>query len=119
MSTYLAVEDYIPAGAEILDASLKTSQVGEGERAAERGALRPAPSLCAGLGLVAVQRDADLRRPHRLDGRLPARRHLRTDLLRSCSCSRASSSALPARAWQLYFPEVQANSAGAVFEIKP
>jgi hypothetical protein len=25
---------------------------------------------------------------------------------------------LPARAWQLYFPEVQANSAGSVFEIK-
>ena len=26
---------------------------------------------------------------------------------------------LPARAWQFYFPDVQGNSAGAVFEIKP
>jgi len=26
---------------------------------------------------------------------------------------------LPARAWQFYFPEVQGNSAGELFEIKP
>lgn len=116
---YLAVTDYIPAGAEILDISLNTSQIGTGG------------------GEPTVQQTYDPRHPFEKGwgwwlfsqpqiyddhiawtaNYLPAGTYQLTYTL--VLLQPGQYRALPARAWQLYFPEVQANTAGAVFEIKP
>ncbi len=121
---FLVVEDYIPAGAEILDTRLKTSQ---SEGWEEEPWVEEAP--------VAVNYDP--RRPY-TDGwgwwlfseesiyddhitwtadYLPAGTYELTYTL--VILQPGEFNLLPARAWQFYFPDVQANSAGERFAIQP
>ncbi len=115
---YLAVTDYIPAGAEILDLNLKTTQIGtEGEPAIQQ-TYDPRRPYEKGWGWWLFNQ------PQIYDDHLAwtvnylsvgSYQLTYTMVLLQPGQYRA----LPARAWQLYFPEVQANTAGAVFEIKP
>jgi alpha-2-macroglobulin len=119
---YLMVEDYLPAGAEVRDVSLKTSQLGEDIELEWETELEPEPLY-------------DYRRPFE-DGwgwwlfqgpqiyadhiawsadYLPAGTYTLTyDLVVT---QPGEFRVLPARAWEFYFPEVQGTSAGTVFEI--
>jgi len=106
---YLAVEDYIPAGAEILNASLKTSQQGLSEYN------RAAP-FEDGWGWWYFN-DPQIYDDHiawTADS-LPAGTYELTYLL--TINQPGEYRVLPARAWEFYFPEVQGSSAGAIFEI--
>jgi hypothetical protein len=107
---YLVVEDYIPAGAEILDSSLKTSQQG----ADSVDARTP---FAGGWGWWYF---AD---PHIYDDHiawaaesLPAGTYELTYTL--VLTHLGEYQVLPARAWEFYFPEVQGNSAGELFVIE-
>jgi hypothetical protein len=116
---YLAVTDYIPAGAEILDTSLKTSQIGE--EGAEPGGeviYNPRRPFDKGWGwwLFSSPKIYDDHIAWTADS-LPAGTYELTYTL--VLLQPGLYRVLPARAWQLYFPDVQANSAGEVFEIKP
>ncbi len=116
-SYYVMVEDFIPAGMEILNRSLKTSELGK--------------------DLTDVQMQFDDRDPF-LDGwgwwlfnepqirddsilftadYLPAGTYVLTYTL--IPLQAGEYRVLPAHAWQAFFPEVQGTSAGMVFEIKP
>ncbi|HSG45737.1 MAG TPA: Ig-like domain-containing protein [Anaerolineales bacterium] len=116
-SYYVMVEDYIPAGMEILDRNLKTSQLGVDSTG------------------VQVQFDDD--DPFRYgwgwwlfndpqihdDGilftsdYLPAGTYTLTYTL--VPVQAGEFRVLPAHAWQSFFPEVQGMSAGTIFEIVP
>jgi len=107
---YLIVEDTIPAGAEILDTSLKTSQ--------------------AGAVMVDVQQPFEggwgwwyFNQPLIFDNRiawaadyLPAGTYELTYTL--VLVHPGEYQVLPARAWEFYFPEVQGNSSGDLFVIE-
>ncbi len=119
---YLMVEDYLPAGTEILDLSLKTSQLGQDTDLEWESEPQPQPLY-------------DYRRPFD-DGwgwwyfqgpqvyadhiawsatYLPAGTYALTyDLVITHP---GEFRVLPARAWEFYFPEVQGTSAGTVFEV--
>ena len=114
---YLLVEDYLPAGAEILDASLKTTQQG----------IEIDPSLPLFGG-----RDpfADgwgwwyFHNPQIYDERIawaadyvPAGSYELTYTL--VLLQAGEYRVLPARGWQFYFPDVQGHTPGAVFRIEP
>jgi len=107
---YLMVEDYIPAGSEILDASLKTSQqfISEPD---------PSDPFRGGWGWWYFND------PQVYDDRiawsvdyLPAGTYELTYTL--VPNQPGEYRVLPARAWEFYFPEFQGNSAGEIFEIK-
>jgi len=110
------VEDYIPAGTEILNTNLKTSQLGEYE---EPGPLYdPRTPFSHGWGWWLFD-------PARIyddhiswtASYLPAGTY---DLTYTLVILQAGEyRILPAHAWMFYFPEVQGNSAGEVLEIKP
>ena len=107
---YLVVEDYIPAGAEILDTSLKTSQAG----AAVYDVQDP---FGGGWGWWYFNQ------PLIYDDHLawaadyvPAGTYELTYTL--VLTHPGKYQVLPARAWEFYFPEVQGNSAGALFVIE-
>jgi uncharacterized protein YfaS (alpha-2-macroglobulin family) len=121
-SHYVMVEDFIPAGMEILNRSLKTSQQGlEGTE--------------AGVQVQPEQFDASdpfaegwgwwlFHEPQiRDDGilfsadYLPAGTYELTYTL--VPLQAGEYRVLPAHAWESFFPEVQGTSAGALFEIKP
>ncbi len=111
---YLAVEDFIPAGAEVLNTSLKTVPLG----------MEPLPDFDphdpfgAGWGwwyfnLPAIRDEsiswtADY---------LPAGTYELTYIL--VLLQPGDYRVLPARALQLYFPDVQGTSAGTIFIIEP
>ncbi|MFC2026161.1 hypothetical protein ACFLUC_03100, partial [Chloroflexota bacterium] len=115
---HILVEDYIPAGGEIIDSRLKTSQIGEGD----------APK---------TEVVNDLRQPFEngwgwwhfhepliydehitwAADYLPAGTYELTYTL--VLAQAGEFQVLPARAWQFYFPEVQANSSGEVFKVLP
>jgi len=115
---YLAVEDYIPAGSEILDISLKTSQQGEGEEPQEVSLYDPRRPYEKGWGWWLFN-ESQIYDDHIawIADYLPAGTYELTYTL--VILQPGEYQVLPARAWQLYFPEAQANSAGTVFEIKP
>jgi uncharacterized protein YfaS (alpha-2-macroglobulin family) len=117
-SYFLAVEDYIPAGSEILDLRLKTSQVGEGGEPQSEVLYDPRRPFAQGWGwwLFNPARIYDDHIAWTADY-LPAGTYELTYTL--MILQPGEYRALPARAWQLYFPDVQAHSAGTVFEIKP
>ncbi|MDH5506398.1 MAG: Ig-like domain-containing protein [Anaerolineae bacterium] len=113
---YVVVEDHIPAGTEILDISLKTTQQGYPQD---------------------IQPDYDPRDPFKngwgwwffnqpkirdksiswTANYLPAGTY---ELVYTLVIVHPGEyRVLPARAWQFYFPEVQGSSAGALFEILP
>ncbi len=114
---HLVVEDYIPAGAEILDASLKTSQLGLPEEpVAEQ--YDPSRPYNDGWGWWYFSK------PQVFDDHiawatdyLPAGTYQLTYTL--VTLQPGEYRLLPARAWQFYFPDIQANTPGALFEIKP
>ncbi len=106
---YLAVEDYIPAGAEIYNANLKTSQQGLPDYAID-------DPFGSGWGWWYFNN------PQIYDDHiawavnyLPAGTYELTYIL--VLNQPGAYRVLPAHAWQFYFPEVQGTSAGAIFEI--
>jgi uncharacterized protein YfaS (alpha-2-macroglobulin family) len=122
---YLMLEDYLPAGAEVLDTRLKTSQQG----AAVEGVVRcdgleegrcydPLAPFTGGWGwwyFAGPQVYAD-HVAWRAEGLPPGTYELTYTLV---LLQAGQFQALPARAWQFYFPEVQATSPGAVFTVEP
>lgn len=114
---YLLVEDYLPAGAEVLDSSLKTTQQG----------VSPDPNLPLFGG-----RDpfADgwgwwyFHNPRIYDERIawaadyvPAGTYELTYTI--VLLQAGEYRVLPARGWQFYFPDVQGHTPGALFRIAP
>jgi uncharacterized protein YfaS (alpha-2-macroglobulin family) len=116
-SYYIMVEDHIPAGMEILNRALKTSELGvdtsnvqvqfdEGDPFADGWGwwLFNEPQI-RDEGILFT---ADY---------LPAGTYVLTYTL--VPLQAGEYHVLPAHAWQAFFPEVQGTSAGAVFEVKP
>jgi hypothetical protein len=119
---YLLVEDYLPAGAEILDTSLKTSQQVVPEF--EQPEPEPAPLYSAddpfqdgwGWWLFSSPQVYDERIAWSADY-LPAGSY---ELTYTLSLTQPGEyQVLPARAWQFYFPDVQGVGAGTIFNIQP
>jgi uncharacterized protein YfaS (alpha-2-macroglobulin family) len=107
---YVVVEDYVPAGAEILDTSLKTSQQGA------VGDYDPTQAVSEGWGWWYFQ-DPQVYDDHiawAVESLPPGTYELTYTLV---IVHPGEYRVLPARAWQFYFPEVQGNSEGEVFEI--
>lgn len=114
---YFSVTDYIPAGAEILNSALKTSQQGETSTSAA-ALVDPSRPFDEGWGWWYfhtpqiypdhIQWNADY---------LPAGTYQLTYTLLPALAGEYR--ALPAHAWLTYFPEVQGTTAGAVFTILP
>ena len=116
---YLLVEDYLPAGAEVLDTSLETSQQGlpEGEPA-QQPLYDPRRPFEDGWGWWYFTS------PRLYDDHvswasayLPAGTYELTYLL--VVVQPGEYRVLPAHAWMFYFPETQGNSAGAIFTVRP
>jgi len=107
---YLLVEDFIPAGTEVLDTSLKTSQQGD---ELPLDLLSPFQGGWGWWYFVDPQIHDD--RVSWAVNVLPAGTY---ELIYQLVPLQAGEyRVLPARARQLYFPEVQGNSAGDVFKI--
>ena len=107
---YLQVEDYFPAGAEVLDISLKTSQ---------QGAVlpyNPQAPFEGGWGWWYFN-DPQVFDDHIAwaVNALPAGTYELT--YQFITILPGEYRVIPARAFQTYFPEVQGNSAGEIFEI--
>jgi len=112
---YLNVEDYAPAGTEIVNPILKTSQQGEDELNVEY--FSPDNPYADGWGWWyfdnpriyrdRIQWTADF---------LPAGTYVLTYTL--IPSLPGEYRALPAHAWMTFFPEVQGTSAGSLFEIR-
>jgi alpha-2-macroglobulin len=114
---YLALEDYIPGGAEILNTSLKTTAQGEGSGVEVQQNYDPENPYADGWGwwLFNPAQIYDDHITFTADY-LPAGTYVLTYTL--VPLQSGEYQVLPTRAWQTYFPEVQATSAGAAFEIK-
>jgi uncharacterized protein YfaS (alpha-2-macroglobulin family) len=124
---YVRVEDAIPAGSEILDTSLKISQLGAfdvpEEAPVEQGTepaaqFDPRHPFAAGWGWWYFQR------PHIFDDHiawsadfLPAGTYVLQYTL--TALQPGVYRVLPASARQVYFPEIQGSSAGTIFTIAP
>jgi uncharacterized protein YfaS (alpha-2-macroglobulin family) len=124
---YVILEDYIPAGAELLDTSLKTSQLGGPDlseldvtdQALTPEALFEAQNpFSAGWGWWLFQK------PQIFDDHitwsadyLPAGSYVLEYIF--TALQPGEFRVLPAHAHQLYFPEVQGSSAGTIFMITP
>ena len=117
---YLVVEDYLPAGSEVLDTSLETSQQGEefAVEPAEKPLFDPSDPFGAGWGwwFFSPSRIYDDHIAWSADF-LPAGSYVLEYVL--VPLQAGEYRVLPARAWQFYFPEVQGNSAGSIFTINP
>jgi uncharacterized protein YfaS (alpha-2-macroglobulin family) len=109
-SYYLMVEDYFPAGAEVLDVSLKTTQT------APDSPFNPQAPFEQGWGWWYFNdpRVFDDRIVWSVDW-LPAGTYEFT--YQFVPVLPGEYKVIPTRAYQNYFPEVQGNSAGDVFEI--
>ncbi|MBN2118242.1 MAG: Ig-like domain-containing protein [Anaerolineales bacterium] len=114
---YVMVEDFIPAGMEILNRSLKTSQqaIDSTEVQVQFDGSDP---FAEGWGWWLFHEPQV-----RDDGilftadHLPAGTYVLTYTL--VPLQAGEYRVLPAHAWEAFFPEVQGTSAGVVFEIKP
>jgi hypothetical protein len=115
-SYYVTLEDHIPAGTEILDQALKTSQ--QGDSATNVQAIYdPDDPFARGWGWWYFNQ------PQIRDDRitwtadyLPAGTY---ELSYTLIPTQAGEfRVLPAHAWQAFFPDVQGTSAGMIFEIK-
>jgi len=115
---YLLVEDYLPAGAEVLDTSLKTSQQGLTQEEQPAPLFDPRQPFREGWGWWYFQaaRIYDDHIAWAADYLPPGTYELTYILV---ILQPGEYRVLPARAWQFYFPEVQGNSAGQVFTIRP
>jgi len=116
-SYYVMVEDFIPAGMEILNRSLKTSQLGVDETQVQVQFDDKDP-FADGWGWWLFH-EPQVRDDSILFSAefLPAGTYVLTYTL--VPLQAGEYRVLPAHAWQAFFPEVQGTSAGAVFEIKP
>ncbi len=112
---YLQVVDYIPAGTEVLDLSLQTSQIGEAEQGVSYDPLDP---LARGWGwwYFGSQQVFDDRISWMAE-LLPAGTYELTYTL--VILQPGQFQVIPAQAHQIYFPEVQGVSQGSLFEILP
>jgi uncharacterized protein YfaS (alpha-2-macroglobulin family) len=101
------VEDYIPAGAEILDVSLNTSQEAQYD---------PSTVFDMGWGWweFGSPRIYDVHISWAANQLPPGTYELVYQIV---TLLPGEYRVLPPRAYQLYFPEVQGNGAGEVFEI--
>ncbi len=114
---YLMLEDFLPAGAEILDTSLKTSQQGQGSGMDVSINFDSEDPYGRGWGWWYFDS------PRIFDDHiqwsanfLPAGSYELTYTI--IPIQAGEFRVLPAHAWQTYFPEVQGTSAGEIFEIK-
>jgi len=118
-SHYVMVEDFIPAGMEILNRSLKTSQQGiEETNASAQVQFDDKDPFANGWGWWLFH-EPQIRDDSILFSAdyLPAGTYVLTYTL--VPLQAGEYRVLPAHAWESFFPEVQGTSAGAVFEIKP
>jgi uncharacterized protein YfaS (alpha-2-macroglobulin family) len=115
---YLLVEDYLPAGTEVLDTSLKTSQLGIPEEQTQGPLYDVRRPFEKGWGWWFFT-DPTIYDDHIswASAFVPAGTYELTYLL--VVLQPGEYSVLPARSWMFYFPEVQGNSAGTVFAVKP
>jgi uncharacterized protein YfaS (alpha-2-macroglobulin family) len=114
---YVMVEDLIPAGTEILNRALKTSQ--QGINATDvQAQFDDNDPFAEGWGWWLFH-EPQIRDDSILFAAdyLPAGTYVLTYTL--IPLQAGEYRVLPAHAWQAFFPEVQGTSAGAVFEIKP
>ncbi len=116
-SYYVVLDDFIPAGMELLNRTLKTSQQGENTTEAQVVVDDEHP-YSQGWGWWYFNQ------PQLHDDRiswmadyLPAGTYELTYTLLPTSAGEFH--VLPAHAWLAFFPDVQGTSAGTVFEIKP
>ncbi|NJC96402.1 MAG: hypothetical protein FIB03_08700 [Anaerolineae bacterium] len=116
-SYYVMVEDRIPAGMEVLNRNLKTSQLGI-DSTAVQVQFDDRDPFAEGWGWWLFN-DPQIRDEGILFSAdfLPAGTYVLTYTL--VPLQAGEFRVLPAHAWQAFFPEVQGTSAGAVFEIKP
>jgi uncharacterized protein YfaS (alpha-2-macroglobulin family) len=116
-SYYVTLEDFIPAGTEILNQTLKTSQQGE-EATVVQVVYDADNPFARGWGWWYFDE------PQIHDDRitwtadyLPAGTYELTYSLLPAQAGEFH--VLPAHAWQAFFPDVQGTSAGTIFEITP
>jgi len=116
-SYYVMVEDFIPAGTEILNRALKTSQQGI-ESTEVQVQFDETDPFADGWGWWLFH-EPQIRDEGILftADYLPAGTYVLTYTL--IPLQAGEYRVLPAHAWESFFPEVQGTSAGAVFEIKP
>ena len=116
-SYYVMVEDHIPAGMEILNRALKTSQQAIDSTDVEVQYDEKDP-FADGWGWWLFH-EPQVRDDSILFSAdyLPAGTYVLTYTL--VPLQAGEYRVLPARAWQAFFPEVQGSSAGALFEIEP
>ena len=112
---YIMVEDFIPAGTEILNQQLKTSQLGEQDTGTFAYAVDNPFARGWGWWLFANPQIHDDSILWAADY-LPAGTYVLTYTI--IPTQAGAYRVLPAHAWQAYFPEVQGTSAGEVFEIR-
>lgn len=120
-SYYVMVEDYIPAGAEVLNSSLKTTRQGfdeYGNPVETSAEYDPANPYADGWGwwLFGSPQIYDERITW-MASYLPAGAYELT--YRITLLQAGQFQVLPAYAQEIYFPDVQGSSAGALFEIVP
>ncbi len=115
-SYYFNVEDYIPAGAEILDATLKTSQQGEPATTVE--VYDPENPFADGWGWWYFSQPHIYRDHIQWNAEyLPSGTYQLTYTI--IPALAGEYRVLPAHAWLTFFPDVEGTSAGSTFEIKP
>jgi len=116
-SYYVMVEDYIPAGMEILNRALKTSQQGV-DTTGVQVQFDDKDPFANGWGWWLFH-DPQIRDEGILytADYLPAGTYMLTYTL--VPLQAGEYQVLPAHAWESFFPEVQGTSAGTIFEIKP
>ena len=114
---YVMVEDHIPAGAEVLDRNLKTTQQAEDGTEVQVQFDDDDP-FAQGWGWWLFH-EPQIRDESILFSAdyLPAGTYVLTYTLVPLQAGQYR--VLPAHAWQSFFPEVQGTSAGTVFEIEP
>ncbi len=114
---YIMVEDHIPAGMEVLNRNLKTSQLGADETSVQVQ-FDDADPFAKGWGwwLFNEPQIHDEGILFTADY-LPTGTYVLTYTL--IPVQAGEFRVLPAHAWQAFFPEVQGTSAGTIFEIKP
>ncbi len=115
---YLLVEDHLPAGTEVLDTSLKTSQFGIPEEQQQGPQFDPSRPFEKGWGWWYFT-DPRIYDDHLswASSFVPAGTYELTYLL--VVLQPGEYRVLPANSWMFYFPEVQGNSAGAIFTVQP
>jgi uncharacterized protein YfaS (alpha-2-macroglobulin family) len=114
---YVMVEDYIPAGMEIMNRNLKTTEQAN-ETTEVQVQFDDKDPFANGWGWWLFH-EPQIRDDSILftADYLPAGTYVLTYTL--VPLQEGAYRVLPAHAWESFFPEVQGTSAGAVFEIKP